>query len=174
MRNLAAVLAVVSMIGAGAFAAQAENPATDDSGRMAPGQTAPAVNPAYEKRADPPMVKTGDQRDAVNAEDEKRPESYPADNSGRNARDANDAAVTAGDQSNAPADVEITQAIRRAVTSDDSMSVNARNVKIITAGGVVTLRGPVSNEQERASIAAKAQAVTGVTRVNNQLEVAAQ
>lgn len=99
---------------------------------------------------------------------------YPADNSGRNARDANDAAVTAGDQSNATADVEITRAIRRAVTADESLSVNAHNVKIITNGGVVTLRGPVKSEQERTSIASKARQTSGVTRVNNQLEVAAQ
>ena len=98
---------------------------------------------------------------------------YPADNSGRNARDASDAAVTADDQSNSKADLEITQSIRKAVTSDDSLSVNAHNVKIITNGGVVTLRGPVKSEQERASVAAKAQQVSGVTRVNNQLEVAA-
>jgi len=113
-------------------------------------------------------------RAADSPAEKKGPENYPADNSGRNQRDANDAAVTPESQSNAKADVEITQAIRNAVTADDSLSVNAHNVKIITAGGVVTLRGPVKSEQERASIAAKAQQVSGVTRVNNQLEVAAQ
>ena len=99
---------------------------------------------------------------------------YPADNSGKNQRDASEAALTPGDQGNSEADIQITQSIRKSVTADDSLSVNAHNVKIITNGGVVTLRGPVKSEQERASIAAKAQQVSGVTRVNNQLEVAAQ
>ena len=35
----------------------------------------------------------------------------------------------------------------------DGMSVNARNAKIITADGKVTLRGPVESQQERDTIA---------------------
>ncbi len=97
---------------------------------------------------------------------------YPADNSGKNARDAHPHAVTAGKQSNRPADVTITREIRKAVVADKSLSTNAHNVKIITAGGVVTLRGPVGSAAERDTIVATAQHVAGVTRINNQLEVA--
>ena len=51
--------------------------------------------------------------------------------------------------------------------------MNAHNVKIITSGGVVTLRGPVNSPQEKAAIEAKAKQVAGVTRVDNLLEVEA-
>jgi hyperosmotically inducible periplasmic protein len=96
----------------------------------------------------------------------------PADNSGRNERDRNDATKTAGDQSESEADRTISQNIRKAVTSDDSVSTNGKNVKIITVDGVVTLRGPVKSEAEKTNIAAKAQQIAGVKNVENQLEVA--
>jgi hyperosmotically inducible periplasmic protein len=94
------------------------------------------------------------------------------DNSGRNVRDRNDQNKTAGDQSENEADRTITQNIRQAVTADDSLSTNAKNVKIITNDGTVTLRGPVKSEKEKAEIEAKAKQVAGVKRVDNQLEVA--
>jgi osmotically-inducible protein OsmY len=96
----------------------------------------------------------------------------PADNSGRNVRERNGTEPTAGQQSNDADDVKLTQAIRKAVVDDDSLSVNAHNVKIVTQAGVVTLRGPVKSEQEKGKIAAKAKAVPGVKRVDNQLEIA--
>jgi hyperosmotically inducible periplasmic protein len=96
----------------------------------------------------------------------------PADNSGRNERDRNDATKTSGDQSESEADRTISQNVRQAVVADDSVSTNGKNVKIITIDGTVTLRGPVKTEQEKTNIGAKAQQVAGVTRVDNQLEVA--
>jgi hyperosmotically inducible protein len=96
----------------------------------------------------------------------------PADNTGRNERDRNDATKTAGDQSESEADRTISQNIRKAITSDDSVSTNGKNVKIITVDGVVTLRGPVKSEAEKTNIAAKAQQIAGVKNVENQLEVA--
>jgi hyperosmotically inducible periplasmic protein len=95
---------------------------------------------------------------------------YDADNTGRNVRDRGDR-PTAGTQSNARDDVELTRQIRRAITDDDSLSTNAHNVKIITVDGVVTLRGPVDSPTEKASVAAKAGSVPGVKRVDNQIEV---
>lgn len=95
----------------------------------------------------------------------------PADNSGANERDRSGVTVTPMDQGNSPDDLRITQAIRKAVMADDALSVNAQNVKIITRNGVVTLRGPVQNVQERASIEAKATSEAGVTRVDNQIEL---
>jgi osmotically-inducible protein OsmY len=50
--------------------------------------------------------------------------------------------------------------------------MTAKNVKIITNEGVVTLRGPVKTSEEKAQIAAIAQRVAGVKRVDNQLELA--
>lgn len=99
-------------------------------------------------------------------------EGYPADNSGKNVRDRQDAALTSGDQSNSQADLKITQEIRQAVMADDALSLNAQNVKIITANGVVTLRGPVRSSAEKATVGAKAEQVAGVTRVDNQIEIA--
>jgi hyperosmotically inducible protein len=96
----------------------------------------------------------------------------PADNSGRNERDRNDATKTSGDQSESEADRTISQNVRQAVVADDSVSTNGKNVKIITIDGTVTLRGPVKSEQEKTNIGAKAQQVAGVTRVDNQLEIA--
>ncbi len=94
------------------------------------------------------------------------------DNSGRNVRDRNDRTKTAEDQSENEADRTITQNIRKAITEDDSLSTNAKNVKIITNDGTVTLRGPVKSEKEKADIEAKAKQVAGVKRVDNQLEIA--
>ena len=75
-----------------------------------------------------------------------------ADNTGKNARDRDDQSVTATDQSNDPADLKLTADIRKMVVGDDSLSMMAKNVKIITVGGVVTLRGPVETEKEKAAI----------------------
>ena len=99
---------------------------------------------------------------------------YPADNSGKNVRDRQDSSRTPGDQSNNTSDLAITQAIRKAVVADKALSTNAHNVKIITANGVVTLRGPVSSPEEKETIAAKAKQVAGVKSVDNKLEIASR
>ena len=99
---------------------------------------------------------------------------YPADNSGKNVRDRQDSSRTPGDQSNNKSDLAITQAIRKAVVADKALSTNAHNVKIITANGVVTLRGPVSSPEEKEPLAAKAKQVAGVKSVDNKLEIASR
>ena len=99
-------------------------------------------------------------------------EPVEADNTNKNERDRG-ATVTPGDQAENEGDLTITQHIRQEVVGKDGLSMNAKNVKIITAGGVVTLRGPVKTPDEKAEIAAIAQRTKGVTRVDNQLEVAA-
>lgn len=101
-------------------------------------------------------------------------ENYPADNTGKNARDKDGSTLTAGDQSSSDHDIAITQNVRKAIVDDDALSTNAKNVKVITVGGVVTLRGPVANAAEKATIAEKARTVAGVTRVDNQLEIASR
>ena len=45
-------------------------------------------------------------------------------------------------------------------------------MKIITNGGVVTLRGPVASAEEKTMVAKKAEKINGVDKVDNQLEVA--
>lgn len=95
----------------------------------------------------------------------------PADNADVNVRDRHVSKPTAGQQSNDARDVKLTRAIRKAVVDDDSLSVYAHNVRIVTRTGVVILRGPVKSEQERNKIAEKARRVPGVVRVDNQLEI---
>jgi hyperosmotically inducible periplasmic protein len=94
-----------------------------------------------------------------------------ADNTKKNERDRSGETTTSGDQSNSQQDVKITAAIRRAVVGDHSLSATAKNVKIITANGLVTLRGPVKNDAEKAKIAELAQSAAGNAKINNKLEV---
>jgi hyperosmotically inducible periplasmic protein len=93
------------------------------------------------------------------------------DNTGKNERDRGGETKTPGDQAENEADRTITQNIRQAITSDDSLSTNAQNVKIISNNGNVTLRGPVKSAKEKQDIESKAKQVAGVKRVDNQLEV---
>jgi osmotically-inducible protein OsmY len=95
----------------------------------------------------------------------------PADNTARNVRDQNQETLTPIDQGNNEKDLKITQEIRKAIIDDESLSFDARNIKVITLESVVTLRGPVENDLEKATIAEKAQKVAGVARVDNQLDV---
>lgn len=81
------------------------------------------------------------------------------------------AALTPMDQGTSREDVRVTQSIRQALTSNDNLSINGQNVKVITRDGVVTLRGPVKDAQEKATIVAAAKATAGVKRVDDQLEI---
>jgi hyperosmotically inducible protein len=94
-----------------------------------------------------------------------------ANNSAVNVRDRNPDAMTAGQQSNAKGDIELTSQIRRAVVKDGTLSMTAHNIKIVSSGGIVTLRGPVQTEGEKQSIGRKARAIAGAKNVDNQLEV---
>ncbi|MGE5060171.1 MAG: BON domain-containing protein [Betaproteobacteria bacterium] len=96
----------------------------------------------------------------------------PPDNTGRNVRDRDDATKTPGDQSENEADRTITQNVRKALTDDDSLSTDGKNVKVITNDGNVTLRGPVKTDKEKSEIENKAKQIAGVKRVDNQLEIA--
>jgi hyperosmotically inducible periplasmic protein len=94
------------------------------------------------------------------------------DNTKRNERDKNSGTLTPGDQHENSSDLKITQRIRQAVMADGSLSFTAKNVKIITQNGRVTLRGPVRSPEERASIEAAARNVAGANNVDSQLEIA--
>jgi osmotically-inducible protein OsmY len=94
-----------------------------------------------------------------------------ADDTALNQRDRSGETETSGDQSNDPEDVKLTAAIRRAVVGDKSLSMTAKNVKIIAAEGMVTLRGPVNTAEEKAAVAKLAQSAAGNAKIDNQLEV---
>ena len=94
-----------------------------------------------------------------------------ADNTGINARDKSGATPTPQKQTNNEADRKLLASVRRAVVDDKTLSKSAHNVKIVTKDGVVTLRGPVTSEDEKDRVAKLAQQVAGVTSVENQLDV---
>lgn len=93
------------------------------------------------------------------------------DNTEKNVRDQNANAKGPFDQSESEADRTVTQKIRQAIMADNSLSTNAKNIKIITINGVVTLRGPVANAQEKDNIAQKVKNIQGIVKVDNQLEI---
>lgn len=80
--------------------------------------------------------------------------------------------MTADQQSEHKTDRKITQEIRRTITKDKSLSTYAKNVKIITKGGMVTLKGPVRSQDEVGKIEQAAASVVGKDKVTNELTVA--
>ena len=93
------------------------------------------------------------------------------DNTARNVRDRNNSTLTPLDQGNSKADVDTTAQIRKEIIAGKNMSVNARNVKIITIDGHVTLRGPVNTAEEKRLIGEIADRIARSENVDNQLEV---
>ena len=111
----------------------------------------------------------------VSIREPDRPRSVTdADNTARNRRDHDPSmSVDPLDQSNRRSDIETTAKIRSAIVGDNRLSTNAKNVKIVTRDGQVTLRGPVASEEERRIVnEIAAQAAPG--RVSNQVEVEAR
>jgi osmotically-inducible protein OsmY len=94
----------------------------------------------------------------------------PADNTEHNKRDQATDALTPFDQGENRPDLDLTRRIRHAVVSNAQLSMNAKNVKIITVNGKVTLRGPVATQQEKQTIEDIAKRV-GATEVDDQLDV---
>jgi sporulation protein YlmC with PRC-barrel domain len=92
-------------------------------------------------------------------------------NSGRNIRDRDNQTVTPFDQGTSQADVAMTAQIRNEIINARGLSLNARNVKIITNEGRVILRGPVNTEEEKRIIGEIATRIAPAGRVENQLEV---
>jgi hypothetical protein len=95
----------------------------------------------------------------------------PADNTKVNTRDREAGAVTADQQKENPADREMTKRIRQSVIGDKSLSTYAHNVKIVSRGGQVTLKGPVRTEAEKHAVEQKATAIAGAGRVTNEISV---
>src|SRR3984957_9151904 len=75
-----------------------------------------------------------------------------ADNTKRNSHEQNNSTGTAEKQSTSKIDLALTQKIRQAVMKDGSLSMNAKNVKIIAQDGKITLKGPVDSQKEKDTI----------------------
>ena|SRR6202171_3961318 len=93
------------------------------------------------------------------------------DNTKVNQRDKNKAQPTADQQKENQPDREIARQIRRSIVQDKSLSTYAHNVKIIAQNGMVTLKGPVRSDEEKAAVEAKAAEIAGKDMVTSQLEV---
>lgn len=93
-----------------------------------------------------------------------------ASNTGINKRDRDDKTLTPMDQMNNESDLKITQEIRQALMKDE-FSMDAKNIKVITRNGKVTLRGPVKTTAEREKISALVKAMPGIKSIDNQLQV---
>ncbi len=97
-----------------------------------------------------------------------------ADDSGDSAlkqEEAPEAEPSVFAQGNDEIDLDLTQRIRKQLMADDALSFSAKNVKVITQDGIVTLRGSVPSAAEAKEVRSKAIAEAGQGRVNDQLEV---
>jgi hyperosmotically inducible protein len=94
------------------------------------------------------------------------------DNTKMNKGDAKKGVVTADQQKMNAGDRALTQKIRKAVIAEKQLSMYAHNVKIVSTGGKVTLKGPVRSEEEKTLIASKAaDAAGGASNVDNQITI---
>lgn len=98
--------------------------------------------------------------------------SVNSDNSGINKRDDSVVEMTAENQSNSAEAVEITRKIRAELNKNDDLSTYAKNVKIITTGNNVILKGPVRSTAEVSIIKKAAVAAAPKYIIQNELEVA--
>jgi hyperosmotically inducible protein len=98
-------------------------------------------------------------------------ENTKPDDTATNERDRSGETKTSGDQSNSSADLKTTQAIRQALMKDGELSTTAKNIKVITANGHVTLRGPVKTAQEKAKIDQLVKSAAGGAQIYNQLDL---
>lgn len=109
---------------------------------------------------------------AVNAQTVDSASKQDATNTKANAADRNTDAKTPLDQANDQESIDVTASIRRAVLQDKSLSTSAHNVKIVTDGNVVTLRGPVASAEEKKRVESLAvKAATG-KQVRNEISIA--
>ena len=100
--------------------------------------------------------------------------SPPPDNTKVNERDRSQTEPTADQQKDNRSDRDITQQIRQSLMKDKSLSIYAHNIKIVTQGGQVTLKGPVRSEDEKKAIEAKATEVAGEGKVTSELNIKPQ
>lgn len=92
------------------------------------------------------------------------------DNTRVNRRDRNKAGLTADRQRQDSADVRLSAKIRRAILKERALSGYARNIKIISQSGAVTLKGPVQSEKEKQVLEARASQIAG-PNVRSEIEV---
>jgi hyperosmotically inducible protein len=96
-----------------------------------------------------------------------------ADNTKANKQPQNQSGATADNAANSKTDLQLMKEIRRAVVKDKTLSTTAHNVKIVAKDGRVTLKGPVTSEDEKKAVEQKAAQVAGAQNITNELTVKA-
>lgn len=70
------------------------------------------------------------------------------------------------------ADRALAKRVEDALRQNAALASAADNVQVYANNGEVTLRGSVSNEQEKTNLGSAAGQVAGVSKVNNEIEIA--
>ena len=91
------------------------------------------------------------------------------DNSKANQQDRGSA--TADQQAENAGGRDLARKIRKSIVDDKNLSTCARNVKVITRNGTVTLKGPVQTDDEKSAIEAKAVEIAGAANVKSEITV---
>jgi osmotically-inducible protein OsmY len=69
-------------------------------------------------------------------------------------------------------DSKMAERIRGSIVNDKNFSIHARNIKIICKGRMITLKGPVRNDEEKAEILTRTKRIAGAgAKIDDQLEV---
>ena len=93
------------------------------------------------------------------------------DNTQINQRDKKSTEVTASQQTSGEMDLYLVSRIRQDLINQKDLSVYAKNVKIISLDGQVTLKGPVRSRDEAMTVLKFARAAAGVPNVINEISV---
>ena len=95
-----------------------------------------------------------------------------ADNSKHNKTIEETKSLNAQDQGSSEGDIKLTQSIRKEVVDQDKFSSDAKNIKIISLGGNVTLKGPVKSIDEKKKIEAIANKIAGKNKMKSEITIA--
>ena len=129
--------------------------------------------PAYNYRTSAPVVVAPVPvvtATSVNAETSRTATMDTSSEANSRTGGAGNSNLTADDQSNNPADVALTRRIRQEVMNRN-LSTSAKNVKIITINGQVTLKGEVASANERQSIEEIATQTAGHSNVRDEIMI---
>jgi hyperosmotically inducible periplasmic protein len=165
MRHFKRIIIPLAAIGLLAGCSQSDNTTSTSNGSSRGGSSDESATVSRTSRNDT----NGSSR--VYSKNTNDAQSYAPDNTGRNVRDRSDATLTPEEQGSNDSDRGLTRGVRRAISTNDQFSVLAKNVKVITVNGKVTLRGPVENEQEKQGVESAAKSAAPGATVDNQLEV---
>lgn len=94
-----------------------------------------------------------------------------ADNTKINERDRKSSELTADQQNYKKSDTEMIRRIRQDIMKQNELSTYAKNIKVIAANGIATLKGPVRSAEEIKNILFLAEQAAGESNVVNEMSV---